>query len=621
MLENVHERKRNTGLLLRKHILSAALHELNYYYGSIHCREISHSSIANTGDWTDNNTGDWTDNMGFSFSSEKGLVSPHNNQMIHIGKRGRVRKDNRFAIEAMEWTRSNILWREHVEYFEKDHVKAFSDPLYDLSQEYNSHLPFCNPSDIHIYKFYVLHTGEHLFTLTLADFSDWWYWYHHDSQFTARFLNRTRMTNHYGTMPEGFISTSIHYTRYGLELSPLNYTPTPTKYFLYDRIPDMPYEARTKWDNETHLIFNCGHVEPSGAYRISKWYRDFRSIPNVEGAGRINRHLLTQLKPILSRVRKAKGRLKQVIGNNLAYDSWGARVDSFDKQKAAKEKIFSVLNALSTHKSAQESLALEPPYTDELHELREKIKYTEGEYNTIRVARGYPVDAAPEEINIRAVHYHEMMKDYQCALQDVEKHYQPEVVISVCRITGLVHTSDLFNLRKHDNVFTRNINSSLGKFEISRDNRERAVSSITYGYGTGENVVAPITDTELTQARLMLTNATMYDVAIKSNNTRVIDAAFYLYFVEDCSLCATYDSIDHFATEHPDWYGTMCMLDYAMPNDSEQTQDIIKDVGAKHNMPVTWNRIRHTTEYIDMVQRTDYPATRRYYIYKKGEVK
>ena len=118
------------------------VHELNYYYGSIHCREISRSSIANTGDWTDN--------MGFSFSSEKGLVSPHNNQMINIGKRGRVRKDNRFAIEAMEWTRSNILGREHVEYFEKDHVKAFSDPLYDLSQEYNSHLPFCNPRYTHI---------------------------------------------------------------------------------------------------------------------------------------------------------------------------------------------------------------------------------------------------------------------------------------------------------------------------------------------------------------------------------------------------------------------------------------------------------------------------------------
>jgi len=123
--------------------------------------------------------------------------------------------------------------------------------------------------------------------------------------------------------------------------------------------------------------------------------------------------------------------------------------------------------------------------------------------------------------------------------------------------------------------------------------------------------------------REALNHATKYK-ALKMIDLHYIpeNVATYLYLTETCSLYNTYNSIEQFAEMHKDWYGTMCMLDFAMPDEAttdELLTHCVPYVGSKVVVPKRYKSWQ-VASLPDIAMR-DHFTKSFYYIYtKEGEV-
>ena len=520
------------------------------------------------------------------------------------------------------------------------------------------HIPHCHTDDTHIYKFYSTYTGQFIFSITLFDFSKNWFPTGEDPRTkTTRGFVAATLTNNIDKQgmqvlgDEEFCIGSIH---------PVGLGGVNKKHILFKE--NIPVADSTR----TYCVFGSGINTPISVERKTQAYKNYcrglrydnftERSSNVGwrcGGQNYQRHLVDHLMPLAHEVSLIvdeyltdKSGYNELTWNNvepmLSEDSIVKSTQMYVPPRnpnahKATYLMYSIHSAMQVFKTLSEK-NIDPPLPQELEDLRHakissKLDYArevrdfvhgnrdtfdgnrviDNDYQQIHTLKEYSIN--PDKISVRAVDIANQMKKDDRTYDHAMQAYAPEVVIKCCNVTGQVFTADSFDYAKHDQFWMRDCFFSRG-----------AIQNLTKYFG---KVLTDYFDTPpptkiLNRVRNSLDSASKCSslLRIDLDNHTPENVATYIYLTETLNLYSTYNSIEQFAEVHKDWYGVMCMLDYAVPDEQDltgETSVCIPNIGAKHitRQPYDeWN----ATDLVPMIAQ-DHFANTYYYIYKKGEMK
>ena len=536
-----------------------------------------------------------------------------------------------FRHEDMEHTRNLIM----------ETIDSSNGLLWD---DWRVHVAYLTNDDIHTYKFYCEYTGQFIFSITLFDFSNWW--------FTSGEDPRTKTTR-------GFVAVTV-----GVSLdSTIDYANNSQKpwrdtneWSVHDNLRsestfDIMRASNSTNKTKTELVFGCGINAPIYPKRKSKqtkaWLRGNRYDDFTKSMQGGNTHLHYQ-RHLVCQIQKVQELVEPMVSawltdsceyHNLKWNgvepihSKESLVETDQVYVPPKDPdyhkavylMYSKYNA--RHVFKENPHTAKPPKPEAIRDLISQTASFSVDYarEVKAYLNQYGGDAYPNNTDIchsfvdpnviseKAVECYNRLESSKQELATAQQEYTAKVCITVNPVTGQVYTGDSFNQDKYNELFARTCMFSRGKI----DQLQRYFL---------DGIQRCITDqpTEVfDKVREALNHATKYK-ALKMIDLKYIpeNVATYLYLTETCSLYNTYNSIEQFAEMHEDWYGIMCMLDFAIPDEASP------DEGLAHCVPYVGSKIVVPKRYkswqvasLSDIAMRDHFTKSFYYIYtKEGEV-